>query len=142
MLRLANDGVAMVKIKVIVEGAAESEAVVSLNPISFFGDIDPKTGVVKDPNSNIKGVSIAGKVLVVPGTRGSTVGSYVLYALSKNNVAPKAIVVKSAEPILITGCILGGIPLVTSSEDYLFNGQVGGKRVKIDPSSSSLEIVQ
>jgi hypothetical protein len=58
------------------------------------------------------GKSIAGTVLAFPYGKGSTVGSYVLYALSQNGHAPAAIINAEAEPIIATGAIIGGIPMV------------------------------
>lgn len=65
--------------KVVVEG----EVIVSRKPLSFLGGVDPETGTITDPESDIKGESITGKILVFPKGKGSTVGSYILYALSK-----------------------------------------------------------
>lgn len=60
----------------------------------------------------LKGKSIAGKVLAFPFGKGSTVGSYVLYALSRNGNAPAAIVNTDAEAIIATGAIIGRIPMI------------------------------
>jgi len=84
----------------------------SNTPISPLGDIDPKTGEIIDPQSNIRGKSVSNKILVAPYFRGSTVGSYVLFALSKYGVAPKAIIVGRVDPMLVAGCVIGNIPLV------------------------------
>ncbi len=94
------------KAKAIVEGECKGEAVVIDKPLSFFGEVDPYNGVVKP-----LGVSIADKVLVIPGTRGSTVGSYVIYALREYGKAPSCIVACSIEPILVIGCVIADIPL-------------------------------
>ncbi len=59
---------------------------------------------------------IAGKVLAFPYGKGSTVGSYVLYALSRNGHAPAAIVNTEAESIIATGAIIGKIPMIDHIE--------------------------
>ena len=84
----------------------EGEALVLDRPLSFLGDVDPVSGVVRD-----LGVSVAGKVLLVERFRGSTVGSYVLYALKKVGRAPRAIVSKQLDPVVIAGCVLSSIPI-------------------------------
>ena len=58
------------------------------------------------------GTGIAGRVLAFPYGKGSTVGSYVLYALSRNGHAPAAIVNTEAEAIIATGAIIGRIPMI------------------------------
>ncbi|MBO8174824.1 MAG: DUF126 domain-containing protein [Thermococcus sp.] len=96
----------------ITKGRAKGVALVSQKPLSFLGGIDPETGIVKDAESDIKGESVKDKILVFPRGKGSTVGSYVIYQLKKNNVAPKAIVVEDAETIVATGAIIAEIPMV------------------------------
>jgi predicted aconitase with swiveling domain len=67
----------------ICPGVAEGEALVSRMGISFFGGVDPETGVVVEKGHDLEGRSVAGKVLIFPTGKGSTVGSYTLYRLSK-----------------------------------------------------------
>lgn len=100
----------------VVGGVAEGEAVVSPEPISFFGGVDAKTGKIIERTHPLEGMGIAGKVLVFPRGKGSTVGSYTLYALAKNEVAPAAIINVETEPIIVVGCVLAGIPLVDKLE--------------------------
>ncbi|WP_297419770.1 DUF126 domain-containing protein [Thermococcus sp.] len=96
----------------IVGGKAEGELIVSQKPLSFLGGVDPETGVVTDAESDIRGQSIAGKILAFPRGKGSTVGSYIIYALKKNGKAPKAIIAGEAETIVATGAIISSIPMV------------------------------
>ena len=64
----------------------------------------------------LEGTSITGKVLAFPYGKGSTVGSYVLYALSRNGHAPAAIINAEAETIIATGAIIGNIPMIDRIE--------------------------
>jgi len=81
-------------------------------PISFLSGVDPETGVIVEKGHPLEGTSIAGTVLAFPYGKGSTVGSYVLYALTRNGHAPAAIVNAEAEPIIATGAIIGNIPMI------------------------------
>jgi len=99
-----------IKLKTIVEGYAEGEVLVSRTPISFLGDIDLKTSKIIANDSNIRNKTIAGKILIMPRGRGSTVGSYVIYALKKRNLAPSAIITVNPDPVIIVGCIISNIP--------------------------------
>jgi predicted aconitase with swiveling domain len=85
---------------------------VSPEPISFLSGVDPETGIIIETGHPLHGECIAGTVLAFPYGKGSTVGSYVLYALSRNGHAPAAIVNAEAEPIIATGAIMGGIPMI------------------------------
>ncbi len=98
--------------RMISPGTAAAEAIVSPEPIGFYGGIDPETGIVIEKGHPLEGQSVTGKVLVFPCGKGSTVGSYVIYGLEKNGVGPKAIVNEETETIVATGAILAGVPCV------------------------------
>lgn len=98
--------------RMISPGKAEGEAIVSKEPIGFYGGIDVKTGIVIEKGHELEGKCVKDKILVFPCGKGSTVGSYVIYGLKRNGVAPKAIVNRETETIVATGVILAGIPTV------------------------------
>ena len=94
----------------IYQGNVQGEALVTSQPISFFGGVDPETGVVVERGHPLEGQCIAGKVLVFPTGKGSTVGSYTLYRLKMNGHAPIAILNAECETIIAVGCIIAEIP--------------------------------
>jgi uncharacterized protein len=96
----------------IARGTGQGPLLVSPAPISFLSGVDPETGIIVEKGHPLNGKSVAGKVLAFPYGKGSTVGSYVLYALSRNGHAPAAIINAEAEAIIATGAIIGGIPMV------------------------------
>ena len=96
----------------ICSGQATGEALVTRMGISFFGGVDPESGVVVERGHEIEGQSIAGKVLVFPSGKGSTVGSYTLYRLKRRGKAPLAIINAECETITAVGCIIAEIPCV------------------------------
>lgn len=98
--------------RVIKAGRGEGRALVSSAPIGFLGGVDPDTGVVVEPNHPLQGQSIAGRVLVFPTGKGSTVGSYTILRLARNGVAPAAIVNADSEAIVAVGAIIAAIPMV------------------------------
>jgi predicted aconitase with swiveling domain len=83
----------------------------------FLGNVNPETGIVVDPEHELCGKSISGKVLIFPGGKGSTVGSYVIYQLKKRGLAPAAMINIRSEPIVAVGAIISGIPLVDRVTD-------------------------
>ena len=109
----------------IAKGRGEGPLLVSPAPLSFLSGVDPASGIIVEKGHPLQGVSIEGKVLAFPYGKGSTVGSYVLYALSRNGHAPAAIVNTEAESIIATGAIIGNIPMIDHIEiplDRLRNG--------------------
>ena len=96
----------------IYPGDVTGEALVSSQAISFFGGVDPETGVVVERGHALEGQCISDKVLVFPTGKGSTVGSYTLYRLKHNHRAPLAILNAECETIIAVGCIIAEIPCV------------------------------
>lgn len=96
----------------IVEGTCTAEALVSMKPLSFLGGVDPADGKIIEKNHDLCRKCLKDKVLCFPHGHGSTVGSYVLYALAKKNLAPKAIVNQTADPVVVVGAIIGDIPMI------------------------------
>ncbi|MBI5000117.1 MAG: DUF126 domain-containing protein [Euryarchaeota archaeon] len=123
----------------ICPGKAEGEALVSKEPLGFYGCVSAKTGVVIEKGHELEGKCVKGKILVFPCGKGSTVGSYVIYGLAKNKVAPKAIVNKETETIVATGVILAGIPCVDKID---LEGIKSGDKLKIDAEHGIVELEQ
>jgi hypothetical protein len=101
-----------IKCHKVASGRACGPALVTKDAISFLGNVNPETGMVVDPTHELFGQCIAGKVLIFPGGKGSTVGSYVIYQLKKRGLAPVAMINIRSEPIVAVGAIISGIPLV------------------------------
>ncbi len=98
--------------RIIYKGKAQGEALTTTQPISFYGGVDPNTGVVIEKGHELQGISVKGKILVFPQGKGSTVGSYTLYRLKKNGVAPSGMVNRDCETIVAVGAIISEIPCV------------------------------
>ena len=98
--------------RIIYKGKAEGEALVTSQPISFYGGVDPTTGVVIEKGHELYGQSIKDKILVFPTGKGSTVGSYTLYRMKKSRSAPAAIINKECETVVAVGAIISEIPCV------------------------------
>lgn len=96
----------------ISKGTAEGEALVSSDSISFYGGVDPETGIVTEKGHALEKQCISGKILVFPSGKGSTVGSYILYWMSEVGTAPLAIVNAESETIVAVGAIISDIPSV------------------------------
>ncbi|RLG02625.1 MAG: hypothetical protein DRN60_02960 [Thaumarchaeota archaeon] len=98
--------------RAIWRGWARGEALVSNQPISFYGGVDPETGKIIEKGHELEGRSIAGKILAFPYGKGSTVGSYIILRLKRRGLAPKAIVNLRCEPIIAVGAIIAEIPTI------------------------------
>ncbi|MCK5548094.1 MAG: DUF126 domain-containing protein [Thermoplasmata archaeon] len=122
----------------IYPGKVEGEAIVSKEPIGFYGGIDAKTGVVIDKGHELEGECVKDRILVFPSGKGSTVGSYVIYGLKMNGVGPKAIVNRETETIVATGVILAGVPCVDKVD---IDDLKTGDWLRVDAENGSVEKV-
>jgi predicted aconitase with swiveling domain len=98
--------------RIISRGMAEEEALVTSQPISFYGGVDPNTGEIIEKGHELQGKSVKGKILVFPSGKGSTVGSYTLYRMKKNGVAPAGMINRECETVVAVGAIISEIPCV------------------------------
>jgi hypothetical protein len=98
--------------RVIKAGRGEGPALVSPAAIGFLGGVDPDTGTVLEPGHPLQGQSVAGKVLVFPTGKGSTVGSYTILRLGRSGRGPVAMVNAESEAIVAVGAIIADIPMV------------------------------
>jgi Uncharacterized conserved protein len=117
----------------IVEGKAEGEAIVTTQPLSFMGSVNPKTGYIIEQGHELEGQCLKGKIFVFPFSKGSTGGSYMLYDTVKNGVGPKGIINSDAESICVIGAIVADLPMVDkvdvgqiSSGDYIYLNATDG----------------
>ena len=98
--------------RLISKGKGEGEALVTTQPISFYGGVDPNTGVVIEKGHELQGQCVKGRILVFPTGKGSTVGSYTLYRMKKNGTAPAGMINKECETVVAVGAIISEIPCV------------------------------
>lgn len=114
-------------------GAARGPIVALDSPFNFLGGVDPSTGLL----SNSKEVDIAGKVFAFPAGKGSTVGSYTMLEMKRQGTLPVAILNRKAEPIVTTGAVMCGIPLVDSIEVSLLRS---GDTAVVDGTEGAVEV--
>jgi predicted aconitase with swiveling domain len=125
----------------VVGGYAEGEALVSIDPVSFYGGVDPETGIITEPGHAVEGECVKGRVFVFPTGKGSTVGSYVIYRMRKLGTAPVAIINTETEAIIATGCVLAEIPLIDRLEGDPFKTLKSGVQVKVNADDGFIEAV-
>ncbi len=122
----------------ISPGKASGEALVTTQGISFYGGVDPETGVVVEKDHELEGQSITGKVLIFPSGKGSTVGSYVLYQLAKTGKGPVAIINQETETIVAVGCIISEIPAI---DKIPINKISTGQQLRVDATNGLVEVI-
>jgi len=126
--------------RTLVPGRATGEVLVLEDRLSFWGGIDPATGEIVDVHHPQRGANVAGKVLVMPGGRGSSSSSSVLAEAIRAGTAPAAVVLLEPDPIVALGSIVArelygiAVPVVVSHEV-----PIGRLAVEARPDGASLE---
>lgn len=112
----------------VIAGNAEGLALVLAQPLSFWGGIDVATGRIIDASHPDRGETVTGRVLVMPGGRGSSSSSSVLAEAIRRKTAPAAIILARPDAILAVGAIIADLlyalrmPLVVGDIEGLVSG--------------------
>jgi hypothetical protein len=125
----------------IAEGKAEGEAIISTDAICFYL-VEPETGIVIERNHALEGRSIAGKILVMPSGKGSSVvQADGLYKLMKHGKAPLAMIVEFPDPVLVSSAIVMEIPTVMRVGREFYEKVRTGSRIRLDADNQFVAIL-
>jgi predicted aconitase with swiveling domain len=126
--------------RVLVPGRGRGPALVTEEPLSFWGGVDISTGRIVDRHHPRFGDVVAARVLVMPAGRGSSSSSSVLAECIRVGTAPAAIVLQEPDPILVVGAVVArelygrSIPVVVWTGGPVTDGvevDVNDDRVRI-----------
>lgn len=125
----------------ISEGVVEGEAIVSKDTIMFYL-IDPNTGTVIENAHDLEGKSIAKKILIFPGGKGSSVvQADGLYQLNVKNNSPAAMVIEYPETVLVSSAIIMEVPMVDKVEAEFYQVVKDGDMVRVNADEGTIEIL-
>lgn len=125
----------------ISEGVVEGEAIVSKDTIMFYL-IDPDTGTVIENAHDLEGKSIAGKILIFPGGKGSSVvQADGLYQLNAKNNSPAAMVIEYPETVLVSSAIIMEVPMVDKVDAEFYQVVKDGDRIRVNANEGTIEIL-
>jgi uncharacterized protein len=125
----------------LVMGAGAGPALVALEPISFFGDVDIRTGRITGDIPSARNACIRGCVLFLPLTRGSAGAWRILHQLQKHGNAPAALVIRERpDPSVVQGAILGSIPIVCGGPIEAFDPRLNGVWADVDATSGRVTL--
>ena len=123
--------------KPIIAGPAKGVALMSNEPLSFWGGYDWKSGEITDRRHPLSGSNAKGKVLAIPFTRGSSTTTAVLLEAIRARTAPSAIITTSTDFFFALASIVADelyaqpLPLVAVSESDFAHLQTGDQ-IEID----------
>ncbi len=127
----------LIQAKPVVAGSAQGEALVSREPLSFWGGYDQETGEIIDRRHPLSGQNAAGRILVLPHSRGSSTTTAVLLEAIRAGTAPAAIVTTAEDAFFALAGVVAeemygsGIPIL-SVDQAAFERLKTGQRIEID----------
>jgi predicted aconitase with swiveling domain len=134
----------------IVKGAGKvsGEVIVSRGAMCFYL-CDPKTGTVIERNHPLHGKSVAGKILLLESGKGSSVVQVDgFYQLWTKGTLPKAIILRVAEPVIVSAAVVAGVTMVdrvsqtgeSVSKDDVYELIHEGDFVEIDAEAEEIRV--
>lgn len=125
----------------ISEGTAKAEAIISKDRIMFY-QVRPEDGVMEEKNHHLEGRSIAKKVLLFPGGKGSSVVQQDgLYHLDRFRNMPAALIIQDPDPVLVAGAIIMELPLVDKVDPGFYDIIKDGDTVVVNADEGYVEIL-
>jgi predicted aconitase with swiveling domain len=125
----------------VIPGAARGTALVSREPISFWGGYDWQTGEIIDRRHPLSGENARGKILAVPSARGSSTTTAVLLEAIRAGTAPCAIITTTTDFFFALASVVAGelysnpLPVVAMAEPD-FARLRSGDHIEIDAAGT------
>src|SRR5438876_8647429 len=123
--------------RIVVEGEAAGEALVTTEALSFWGGYDFRTGAIIDTHHPLAGVKAAGRILAVPFSKGSSTTTAVLLEAVRAGTAPAAILTTGVDSFFALASIVADVMYgksfpVIALERADFAALTTGMRLRID----------
>ena len=123
--------------RALIPGEASGDLLVSDQPLSFWGGYDAVTGEVIDRRHPLSGENASGRVLAIPGTRGSSTTTAVLLEAIRRGTAPAAILTSGTDSFLALSAIVademyGKAPPVIALGEGDFRRLTSGRAARVE----------
>jgi predicted aconitase with swiveling domain len=128
--------------KAVVGGRAEGEVLVADTTLSFWGEVDAVTGRVIAVGHPLQGQSVAGRVLIIRSTKGSSATPMMLRLAALEGKAPAALVNLEVDSLAALGCIVNRIPMLTELEENPFERIRTGDHAVVDADRGILRVTR
>lgn len=125
----------------ISEGVGEAEVIISKDEIMFYL-VRPDTGIVFEKAHDLENQSVAKKVIIFPGGKGSSVvQSDGLYQLMMHKNQPAAMIIQNPETVLVAGAIIMEIPMVDKVDPQFYKDIKNGDIVRVDATNGVIQLL-
>ena len=118
----------------------EGLALVAADNFSARYDLDLAKGIFSRPTHKLVGQSYVGKVLVLNIAKGGVATAWMLRDMVERGLAPKALILNSANPIMAQGAAFAGLPLIDRFDVDITGVVRSGDLVDVDPPAGTVSI--
>lgn len=126
----------------ISEGKAQAEVLISQDNMCFYR-VYPESGIVMEKAHSLEGKSVARRVLVFPGGKGSSVvQADGLYQLNMHQNMPAAMIIQFPEPVLVSSAIIMEVPLVDRVDPAFYEAVKDGDTVVVNADEGYIELLE
>lgn len=126
----------------VVGGYAEAEAMVTTEPISGWGGVNPGTGTIIETRHELSGQSFTDKVLVFRGAKGSSGWSSIFHTTRLADTAPAAMVYEETTTKVALGAVVTRVPAVTDLDRAPTEVVETGDRVAVDGDAGTVTVTK
>ncbi len=120
--------------------AASGTALVANDNFSARYDLDRIQGIFSRPAHKLHGQSYVGKVLVLNIAKGGVATAWMLHEMASRDMAPAALLLNAANPIIAQGAAFAGFPLIDRFETDITAAIRTGDQVSLDPASGRVTV--
>jgi predicted aconitase with swiveling domain len=116
------------------------EALVAADNFSARYDLDLARGVFSRPTHKLIGQSYVRRILVLNIAKGGVATAWMLREMVQKGLAPKALILNFANPIMAQGAAFAGLPLIDRFDLDITRAVLNGETVDVDPVSGTLTV--
>ena len=120
--------------------ATSGSALVAHDNFSARYDLDRTHGVFSRPTHKLYGKNYIGKILVLNIAKGGVATAWMLHTMKDRRMAPAALLLNSANPIIAQGAAFAGFPLIDRFENDITSMIKTGDPVHVDPASGIVTV--
>ena len=120
---------------------ASGEALVADDNFSARYDLNRIEGVFSRPSHKLFGQNYVGKILVLNIAKGGVATAWMFHEMASRNMAPAALLLNYANPIIAQGAAFGSIPLIDRFDENITASIKTGERVEVNPQSGEVRFI-
>lgn len=114
------------------------EALVANDNFSARYDLDRTRGIFSRPSHKLYGQSYKKKILVLNAAKGGVATAWMLRDMIARGIAPKALILNAANPIMAQGAAFAGLAMIDRFEVDITSAVESGATVTVRPDAGEL----